>query len=217
MHSTTDEVGDALRLALVRHMYHLDASERVHLRERHDTGCVAGGVVKLAGIRLRVGNQLLEALRGHLGVDVEEEGVSTDVGDGGEAGDRIVGTLFHRRHHGHRTVGPDQQRVAIGCRVRYSGGTDSAVGPRLVLYHDGLAECGGHRLTEDTRKAVSRRAAGERHNDPNRFGWICVSDGTKSRKRENNCEKTDELTHGALPCTAASAGSRSPTLHQFPR
>jgi hypothetical protein len=94
-------VGDGRAAALVDHRFHLEPGAREEeghgeVADRADAG---RGEAELAGVRLGVLHQLLEAVGGNLVVAAQREGVGADDRDRREVLHRVVVDLLHMRHH----------------------------------------------------------------------------------------------------------------------
>ena len=81
-----------------------------------------------------------------------------------EIADRVVGQLGIDRHVG--AVGArraDEQRIAVGRRLRRARGTDGAAGAAVILDEHGLPELGADVLRHHSRRDVGAAADRERH------------------------------------------------------
>ncbi|MEZ0048628.1 hypothetical protein ABIA42_007507 [Bradyrhizobium sp. USDA 327] len=71
--------------------------------------------------------------------------------------------MLHLGREQHRAVGTDEQRVAIGCRLREGLARDHAAGAGLVLDDEGLAELFLELVGDDACGAVDIAAGGIGH------------------------------------------------------
>src|SRR5258706_11091878 len=109
-----------------------------------------GAVVELARLGTHVFSKFLERFRGHGCPDHREQRRVGEQGDRIERGQRIETEIpEHVRRHGIDGRRPEQQGVAVRCGAHDFTGAYGAVGARLALHDEALAEarfdCGGYR------------------------------------------------------------------------
>ena len=125
-------------------------------------------VGQLARIGLGVGDELLERLRRHRGVNDDRGGRDREQRDRHKVLDRIVRHLRHgHRVEHHRAGAAENERVAVGRRARDLGGRDGAGGAALVLDVDG-AEQVLHPVGPLPADHVVHAAGRERHHQLDR-------------------------------------------------
>src|SRR5207248_1478787 len=118
----------------------------------------------------RVSNERVERLRGHAGMHRHEMRRRPHHPDRDEVGYWIIGQLpVQALVDGLRSVGTDEQRVAVGWSARCFCGSKIAAGAGLVLYHNGLAEYGFQMFGQEPRRQIGASSCWKRHNDDNRL------------------------------------------------
>ena len=156
MHLPAHRVGDRGRAAAIGHVHHLDAGHLLQHRGAEMIGRAGPRrrIDDLAGICLRVGDELRHGVRRHRRMHHHR------VGHIGEQRER--GKILHavERHGGEQSVvhgvhahGVEQDGVAVRRGACDRAGADVAGGAGAVLDHDRLA----HRLVQMLRR---RRAPG---------------------------------------------------------
>jgi hypothetical protein len=89
----------------------------------------------------------------------------------------------------------DQQRVAVGRRLRDRVGADDRAGAGAVLHHEGLLELLGKVLRDHARIDVGRAAGAERHDQAHLAGRIVLRRGGESRSKPQK-RKGNDAQHG---------------------
>src|SRR5260370_9849811 len=116
-------------------------------------------------------NERVGGLRGYRRINRHEMRCRPHHSDRGEVGYWIVGQLpVQALVDGLRSIGPDEQRVAVGWSARYFCGSKIAASAWLVLDHNGLAECGFQMFGQEPRRQIGATSCWKRHNDDNRLG-----------------------------------------------
>ena len=91
-------------------------------------------------------------------------------------GKRFFRIETHLRLVDRRVIGKrhrsNQQRVAVGQRVRGDFSADDAAGAAAVIDHHLLAEQRAHVIGHDATDDVVAAARGKGHDDPHRFGRL---------------------------------------------
>ena len=182
-------------------MQHLDAGHLLQHRGAQVVGRAGAGrrVSDLAGIGLRVGDELRHGIRRHGRVHHHR------VGHVGEQRDRreILHTVERHvgdqrvvhRVHAHRV---EQDGVAVGRRARDRAGADVARAAGAVLDDDRLA----HRLVQmqrdDARQDVGRPARRPRHQQRDRAVRIGLREGRRGGEAasDGECGAAGEVGHG---------------------
>src|SRR5581483_4452273 len=200
--------------ALVRDVRHVAAGrgEEIGEGEMARRAVAARGVVHL----LLPGElrELGDALRRHRRVHREELAVSDGHRDRGEVLRRVEGQLpVDGRVDGESGVEREEQRVAVGGRLRHQVGADVAAGAGLVLDHEGLPHRRRGLVGDEPRERVERPGhGGDDH--AHRLRRIGL------RERAAGHERRDEQTprfHASLPfgyhrTTAAIVEAASPAI-----
>ena len=122
--------------------------------------------------------QIGQIAEGAIGADGKGDGAAADHGNRREVLFKIIGQagLQHRRIS-ERPVGAQQQRIAIGRRLRDRIGADHAARPGAVFHNDRLAQERRHAFANHARLKIRRSAGRERHDDADgpiregRAGW----------------------------------------------
>ena len=119
----------------------------------------------------RISNERVERLGRHAGMNRHEMRCRPHHSDRGEVGYWIVGQLpVQALVDGLRSIGPDEQRVAVAWSARCFCGSKIAASAGLVLDHNGLAECGFQMFGQEPRGQIGASSCWKRHNDDNRPG-----------------------------------------------
>ena len=164
---SAQQVGGRLSAALVRHVRELHAGHR--RQQRHEEVLAAAvarrRVVDLAGPRLHVRDELLERLRRKGRIDDEDAGLAADQRDRREVLDRVERELRVERRADRVGLRREQQRVAVGRRLRDHFAADRRARAGLVLDDDLLAPALAEFLRDHAHRAVDRAAGRERHDD----------------------------------------------------
>ncbi len=150
-----------------------------------------GAVAHLAGIALGVGDQLRNGLHVEVGRGREQE--FRNVVDHGHR-DHAALVIRQLRGRQHRRDGigrdiADHHGIAVGLGVEHLVDRDDAVGARLVLDHEGLAQDLPQLLAQDAGHDVGGAAGRVRHHDLHRLGGILVlrrgRDAEHAQQRES--------------------------------
>ncbi len=163
-----DEVRRGGARALVGDVREVDAGGLVD-HDAADMGDRAGaerGVVQLAGVGLRVGDEVLQVVDGDLLGDDDDLRSESAHGDAREILGCPVQVLDHRRIGGVERRILHQQRVAVGLGLRDQRGCDVAVTAALVvddyLLAELLGEMFGEQAGHDVGAAARRRGDHQR-------------------------------------------------------
>ena len=152
-------------------MGHLGAARELeHHGRKMRRGSVAGrAVVHLAVACLEMADQLGNGLCRKLRIHDQQVRQVHKQRDGLEIPLNVVWQLgIEEPVDDVAAQGPQQQRVAVGRRLRHHAGADAAAGTRPVLDHERNAELHLHVLLQYARKQVRRAPCGERHHDRHR-------------------------------------------------
>ncbi len=121
-------------------------------------------VAELAGIGLRVRDEVRHGVERHLGADRHRERHEQHARDEREVARHLVrnGLLERRQHRDAVRVG-HEERVAVGRRLRRELDAHGRRGPGLVLDHDRLAELGAQEIRHDAPRLVHAARGGVGH------------------------------------------------------
>src|SRR5438270_8590366 len=101
----------------------------------------------------RISNERVERLSGHAGMHRHEMRRRPHHPDRSEIGYWVIWQLpVEALIDGLRSVGADEQRVAVGRSARCFCGSKIAASAGLVLDHNGLAECGFQMFGQEPRR-----------------------------------------------------------------
>ncbi len=171
-------------------------------------------VVDLAGIGLRVGDEVAELLVAFGGIEDHHDRHVAERDDRGEIGHLETEVRAGRRRHG-MGRGIDQDGVAVRLRLGDRAHADGVAGAWAVFHNDRLPELGGELIGDDARHDVARAAGGQRHDDADRLGRPrrcrslrrCGSsqEGREDGSRGGSAGKAQELAaggrlHGRFSC-----------------
>jgi hypothetical protein len=133
-------------------------------------GAVAGrGVVELARVRLRVGDQLAEGPGRHGRVRQQHLRRVHQQAHRREVLQRVPAEIPHHRRRADVVARVlHQQRVAVRPRPRHRLRPDHAVGAGAVVHHDRAAEALGKRLGQEAGGEVGGAAGGGGHHERDR-------------------------------------------------
>src|SRR5690349_7104364 len=151
------------------------------------------GVVQLAGIGLRVRDELLDAVHRHLGIDQQHVWDCADHRDG----DELVGVVGEFRvqqvinHQWRRRA--REQRVAIRVGTEHGVGTNVAGGARPVLDDHGLAPARREFFGDGARQEIGAATRREGDDDAHRFRGPLLRPGGESKQARG---KESGETHG---------------------
>ena len=106
-------------------------------------------VIERAGLRLRERDEFAHRGGRHIGVDDERERACRDRRDRRELPDRVVARRTRRRGDRRERSGDEQQRVAVGRRLRRLDGADRPAGAGAIVDDD--------RDCRSSRRASARR------------------------------------------------------------
>ena len=109
---------------------------------------------------------------------------------------RIVGQIGHHQgiHH-HGDVHGDEQRVAVGRRLRHQLGADRGIAAGAVLDHHRLPPMLGHFRTHDAGDGVGRAAGRERHDHADgvaRIIFCCQRPAPRPKTRRSGARQLRE-------------------------
>jgi len=141
-------------------------------------GDAGRGEIELAGISLGVGDQFLQILDRHLGIDDERQRRRTHASDADEILERIEREILAHQRSNRVAVRSEHQCVAVGRRFR------DGRGPRktgAVLDDDRLPPFLGKFVGQHTGRDVGYAAGAERHDDGNPLRGIAL--------RRSRCDK----------------------------
>jgi hypothetical protein len=137
-----------------------------HARQVRRSAVARRGIAELAGVRLAVGHQLLDVLRGNGRVHHQHVRQVADLHHRREALDRVVADLLVQADvDGQRPRGPEQQHVAIGRRAGHRFGAQVAAGAGLVLDDHRLAQLDRRGQRACHRVGGAARGKGHDHHD----------------------------------------------------
>ena len=111
---------------------------------------------------LRGVGELPERLDAFRRRDHDDVGHDAEVRDRGKIARALYGAFGYDRRRHRMRGGMDQDRVAVGLRLRDHRRADRAAGAAAVVDDDRLAERGGERIGDDAPEDVDRRAGAER-------------------------------------------------------
>ncbi len=209
------EIRHRERVAAVRHPHDVDAGALLDRLPHDVAGAVAGPIGQLA--RLGLGERHQFGHRRCLDVEIDgDEGRKIpDARDRREVLDRIVGHALVERDRRMRRVGGEQQRVAVGMRVRDRVCCDHPVGTRLVLDHEGMPERLLQILRDQARRRVGLAARRERRHD--RHGARRIRFGPRGRSRQRRGRRRRHQHARRRPSTdRARPQPRRDQDHRFP-
>ncbi|MNN07701.1 hypothetical protein D3C81_1205320 [compost metagenome] len=167
LHLAAHHVIERLRPALVGHVRHLRTSQRAELLagEVGSGARTARRVIDAASVGLGVRGKFRGRIDRYRRIHHQQQGDGREVRQPHEiTRETVVELLVERCVDGMARRG-HQQRVAVGVRPGGRDSTDVAVGARLVLHHDRLAEAGRHGLRHGACDHVGGAAGRERHDD----------------------------------------------------
>ena len=183
------DVGDRAGGAAVVHVLDLDPGQHRHLRrqdvQRRADAAVAD--IDLAGVRLGVGDEFPQRLHGQLGR--YDDHLRNGADQRGRC--EILHRVVVQRLVEHAVVAEwsgrgEQQRVAVGLRLRDGGGADGAAGAAAVLDHDPLLEPLAELVRQHAGDAVGRAAGRERRDHGDGAVWPALRRG-RSGNGEYQC------------------------------
>jgi hypothetical protein len=134
-------------------------------REMRPAARTIGCIVQLAGARLEMRDQIADGIYRQRRIDHQDAGRIRDQGDRREIALRVERELAVERRIGGKRDAGEQQRVAVGRRVRDRGGADIGRGPGAIDHHEALAQAVAQPLGEHARDQVGAAAGCERHHD----------------------------------------------------
>ncbi len=197
-----DEVGDCERGAAIGHMRHLEAGPAAEeLGDEMIGGADAGGAV-VHRFRLAPGqsHEVSQRFDRQLGIDHQDVRVGGGHGDRREIPDGIVmQVLVDGRIDGDRAGLAEQERVAVGFRLRHHLGAEDRACAAAVLDHDRLADRFPDALGDDARhriRAAARRIGNDELDRPRRI--IVGADGG-DRERASGGQSQSPRPNGASP------------------
>ena len=163
-------------------------------------------------------------IRFHVGIDHQHRRIDRGLADGGEIFQRIVGEIVaERRIDGDGADGREEQRVAVGLRLRDILRRDRAAGARLVFDRDRHAQQPLHFVGDQPRGDIGGAARRESDDQPDRTGRIILgacrageqrparqaTDAARHQVRANKRSAIDRGTHRRRDETSPTA-ARSP-------
>src|SRR6266550_656363 len=109
----------------------------------------------------RISNERVERLRSYRRINRHEMRCRPHHPDRGEVGYWVIGQLpIQCLIDGLGSIGPDEQRVAVGWSARCFCGSKIAASAGLVLDHNALAEYGFQMLGQKSRRQIGASPAG---------------------------------------------------------
>ena len=177
------------RAALVRDVRHLHAGHHLEqlAREMDRRAVARRREIELAGIRLRVGDELLHRVHRQRRIDHEHVGNAGDQDDRREILDVVVRHLrVQARVDRVRAHGAHFQRVAVGRGLGDQLRADVAAGAGPVVDDDRLAPCVGELLRDGAGEDVGGAARRERHDEADRLRRIGLRPGARRERREQH-------------------------------
>ena len=209
-----EQIVERGRPALVGHVHHLDAGLlheqlRRQIVERADAGRAEA---ELAGPRPGVGDELLHRLHRQLVVDHHGGGVFGGAGDRHEVARRVERRLGVDRIADHgRADRPGHDRVAVRLRLEHLAQAEHAVGARLVLHHDGLAEPRPQPVADDARRQIGDAGRRKRHHHADRVRRIRVRSRRGGRQQERD-QESERQTHDGRVLAEGKSTARITTF-----
>ena len=189
--ASADEIVERGRAALVGHVQHIDAGNGFEqFGDQMRPGAYAGrAVCQLAGILLRIGDQLLHRIeRRPMERDEDIRRLGQQM-NRDKAPQRIVRQVFPERdicrHRALRRIDP---RVAVRPRARRLLGPDRAARAATVVDQDGLTQRSGKFFRNEARIGVGDAAGRERHDPGDRTTWKFLARGGRHEpERGEDC------------------------------
>ena len=188
------DVDDGRPRAAERHVQEVDAGgelEQLHA-EMQRAADAAGAILDVAGLGFGERDEFLDRLGRQIRIDRERVRARCEQRDRRKRLQRVVGQLVERRIDRMRD-GDDQQRVAVGRRLRHQLGADDAAGAGLVLDDELLAEPLAELRADDARQDVVEPARRERHDHPHRPVRIVVLRGGRREQRQRTCRSPSAI------------------------
>ena len=173
LHASGDQIVDRRRAALVGHVHDVGAGHELEQLAADMAGRAVArrGVRELAGILLRVVDQLLDRLERRVGDDGEQQVAARHQRDRLEVALDVVGQLRHHvardRERADRPHADACSRPARAFAVEIEPDGERAAGP--VVDDDLLAELLAELRAENARHRVGGAAGGLRHDQPDRL------------------------------------------------
>ncbi len=189
------------RPALERHVQEIDAGAL--LQYFHRQMVLAPVAARRVGQRRRgasrIFDELLEVAHGQRRIDRKHELIRRDGRDRGEILQRVERHLgVEVRIDRDQAVLAEEQRVAVGRRLRDHVAGDVAVGAGMVLDHDRLVEKLGEFLSDHARDDVGGAAGRDRHDELDRArGILRERRSGRQRKEARRKEARQFRRHGA--------------------
>jgi hypothetical protein len=114
-------------------------------------------------------DELVEGRHRHLaGIDQQQMRLRRDDADWRQVTLDVVGHLANMRDDAERSDRGDQQRVAVGRRLRRGRRADEARAAGDIVQDERLAEALRERLAQQARHGIRDAACRRRHDDPHR-------------------------------------------------
>ncbi|MPM41804.1 hypothetical protein SDC9_88463 [bioreactor metagenome] len=175
---SAQQIGQHLAAALVGNVAQPRDAGALHEqlgRHVRDVAVASRAVGDGVALVVDVGDELFDVLHRQLGVDDQYQRGRTNVADGREIAQRIVGH-FLRQHGADGLAGghAQQQRVAVGGCACHLGCRDHAVRARLVFHDDTGVERLPQMLRHLARDKVCTAAGWKAHQQPDGLGRITL-------------------------------------------
>ena len=127
--------------------------------------------IDLRRFLLRVSDEFLHRARRHVGADDKHVAKNRDWRDRDEFIQFVAGILLHQ-HIDRKTVGGEQQRVAVRRGARDHAGADHGGGTALVFNDHRLTQSGGQGLCHETPHAIHATSRRVGNHNTDRFGGV---------------------------------------------
>ena len=175
-----------------------------------DAAAARGAEIHLAGVCLRVGDELGQRVRRQRRVHGEHLGHAHHERDEREVLLHVVRDLGERIGRDHERRGAvDAQRVAVGRGFCRAVDAEHAADAGDVLHHHRLAQLARHALRERAAEDVRRAAGGEADDKPHRLAGVGLRPGASASSTPSR--KTSRLMRGtcraAADCPRAAPGA----------
>src|SRR5580693_3174447 len=156
--------------------------------------------IDLAGIALGVSDEFRDRLGRERRIDRHDQRRALDAGDRRDVARKTEIEIGVERGVDRARGAGEQQRVAVGGRMRHHGGADVGAGAAAILDDDLLADplryCLRHEARNNVESAAGRNRYDQMHR-PRRIG-LGAGDIRQDRQRSGTGRKMQETTAGQL-------------------